>query len=155
MKNILIADLRKGAVRLERILRGKYSLCFAKTHDDVKPLLDCNKFDLIIIGLLFDDSKMFELMSELKRNACLKETPVMGFSDEPTYVSIKTRDSLEMSTHFNGFSDYVDTGRMSDEEILNRIESCLDENLGMGNINLAFEKPNRKRERQEHRRQDR
>jgi PleD family two-component response regulator len=150
MSHILIADLNKGATRLTNILESDHTLAYVHTVNEAKRFARQVKFDLVIIGLLFDESRMYELINEFKLIPSLSETPVMGFSDQATASSITSRNSIEGSAHALGVCDYVDTRRLSDREILDRINSCLSGKLGVGRkITRQEATPTQKREQQE------
>lgn len=150
MSHILIADLNKGATRLTSILESDHTLAYVHTVNEAKSFARQVKFDLVIIGLLFDESRMYELINEFKLIPSLSETPVMGVSDQATASSITSRNSIEGSAHALGVCDYVDTRRLSDREILDRINSCLTGKLGVGRkITRQEATPTQKREQQE------
>lgn len=153
MSYILIADVNRGATRLKNILEPDHSLAYVSTVQEALSFVQQVKFDLVIIGLHFDESRMYELMSQMKAVPSLRGTPVMGFSDQVTQCSISSRNSIEGSTHALGVCDYVDTQLMTDREILDRINGCLTGKLGIGRkIALEEKSPTQKRERQERQR---
>ncbi|HEY9677677.1 MAG TPA: hypothetical protein V6C76_06695 [Drouetiella sp.] len=150
MAKILIADIRQGATRLSHILAAKHTLFYGNTVESVIDLAKHNPIDLIIIGVLFDYSRMFDLVKEAKKTPELEGVTVMGFSDEHTDMTMTSRNMLESTMHIVGASDYVDTRGMSDKEILQRINSCLLEKRTLsGKVDPMAETPLQKRKAQE------
>lgn len=152
MSKILIADLLRGAGRLATILR-EHELVYTNTVAEAMTLAKHGNFDLVIIGMLFDDSRMFDLIRAIKSNAKLQQTPVMGFCNETTTLSGTNRDVTERVSHLLGACDYVDTNEMNDAEILERIRTCLRERKGVGReLDKLEQSPSDKRRAQEQKR---
>ncbi|HEY9682149.1 MAG TPA: hypothetical protein V6C86_11265 [Oculatellaceae cyanobacterium] len=151
MSRILIADLQKGSMKLAGLLCEKHELVYTNTVERVLKLLQTpDGFELLIIGVLFDDSRMYELIKEVKSHPEYADMPVMGFSDHHTAMSVSGRDSIESGSHALGVCDYIDTENMSDEEILERINRCLQEKKGIGRkVCKEEETPSEKRVAQE------
>ena len=126
MARILIADLAQGASRLSRILVDR-DLDFADTVEAVLQKATAQRPDLLIIGVLFDFSRMCDMLKVAKDTPALADVPIMAFSDEHTAITTSNRDLLESVSHVLGACDYVDTRDMCDAEILERIEDCLRE----------------------------
>ncbi|MBS1952607.1 MAG: GAF domain-containing protein [Cyanobacteria bacterium SZAS-4] len=127
MAKILIAAIESGAKRLTNILADDHELHFSSTVEDVLDLAKEQTFDLLIVGVLFDYSRMYDLIRAAKAAPTLKSIPIMGFSDVHTEMTISSRDALETVMHIMGAGDYVDTQDMSDQEIVERIDACLHE----------------------------
>lgn len=151
MAKILIADLQKGALRLTTILSDHYELVYTNTVEQAMRLLRApDEFDLVIVGVLFDDSRMYDLIQQIRRSDQLKSLPVMGFSDEHTAISVAGRDAIESGSHLLGVADYVDTSSLNDKEILQRIETVLAEKKGIGRVKTEQEPtPGARRRQQE------
>lgn len=150
MANILILDLLRGATRLTALLGEAHELVYTNTLERARSMALHEPFDLIIVGLMFDDSRMYDLISVFKKEQALAHVPIMGFSDEPTSTSISSRDSIEVGTHILGACDYIDTMNMSDPEILERINVCLRERKAVGrDVGTNEKTPRQKREKQE------
>jgi CheY-like chemotaxis protein len=63
-KRILVADRPESDRRISEILAG-HELVFVRTMAQAQRALAGAKFDLIIIGVHFDDSRMFDLLRHL------------------------------------------------------------------------------------------
>ena len=64
-KRILVADIPESDRRLSEVLDG-HELAFARTLGEAQRLLASATFDLIVIGVQFDDSRMFDLVRHVR-----------------------------------------------------------------------------------------
>ena len=60
-KRILVADRAESDQRISAILAG-YELVFVRTMDDAQRALAREPFALVLVGVHFDDSRMFDLL---------------------------------------------------------------------------------------------
>ena len=97
MARILIADTPSGAVALNRILSGHECLAVT-TMREAETALKAQSFDLIVAGLQFDDSQMFELIREVRKNKKNFDKPIICFSSAVTPISLLMHQSLEFTT---------------------------------------------------------
>src|SRR5688572_29313293 len=72
---ILIADVVALDARLRTILKGD-ELHFARTREEAAQALEAERFDLGVVCLLFDESRMFELLEHIGSSARLRQLPV-------------------------------------------------------------------------------
>ena len=131
MPRILIADLPEGAVTLERILKGHECVVVTQMADaEIK--LKAETFDLIIAGLHFDDSQMFELIREVKKSERNADKPIICFCSRDTKMSRLIHESLEHSTKALGAWMYLaehsyNVYQNPDAELRRIMERCLTE----------------------------
>ena len=64
-KSILVADTPDSDRRLSAILAG-HDVVFARTLGEAQRTLAQQQFDLVLIGVHFDDSRMFDLLRYLR-----------------------------------------------------------------------------------------
>jgi CheY-like chemotaxis protein len=64
-KRILVADTSDSDRRLSAILAGQ-DVTFARTIGEAQRLLAQQQFDLVMIGVHFDDSRMFDLVRHVR-----------------------------------------------------------------------------------------
>lgn len=64
-KRILVADTSDSDRRLSAILAGQ-DVMFARTIGEAQRLLAQQQFDLVMIGVHFDDSRMFDLVRHVR-----------------------------------------------------------------------------------------
>jgi CheY-like chemotaxis protein len=77
-RRILLASARPAYTRLLAILSG-YELEFVTTLLGAKAALKGNRFDMIMIGVHFDESRMFELVEHLRADGRYADLPVVCF----------------------------------------------------------------------------
>jgi CheY-like chemotaxis protein len=64
-KQILVADTSDSDRRLSAILAG-HDVVFARTMGEAQRLLAQREFDLVMVGVHFDDSQMFDLVRHIR-----------------------------------------------------------------------------------------
>lgn len=132
---ILIADVPVGIERLRRIFtQTPHELVVAKTTKQAADLALSGDIDLIICGVHFNDSTMFDCLRLFKGDEKLREIPFIVFQGMDGSLSDGIMESMEMSTTALGACAYVNTSKVghaaaSDGEILRLIENCLPERL--------------------------
>jgi len=113
-KRILVADVPELDARLAAVLAGR-ELHFVRTVDEAMRALAQEAFDLLVISVHFDDSRMFDLLREVRSVArdqglpivCVRE-PGLGF----TAISSHTLEVTCRALDANGF---VDLTRINDD----------------------------------------
>ena len=74
-RRILVADTPEGDRRLSEILAG-HEVVFARTMGEAQRLLEQQDFDLVIVGVHFDDSRMFDLVRHVRSRGRHADWPV-------------------------------------------------------------------------------
>ena len=74
-KRILVADTSDSDRRLSAILAGQ-DVVFARTMGEAQRLLTQQQFDLVMIGVHFDDSRMFDLVRHVRASGRHVDKPV-------------------------------------------------------------------------------
>jgi len=103
---ILIADTPEGSTKLNQILNG-HDLTFAKTLSEARGKLE-QPFDLVIAGLHFDDSRMFEFLRELKRSDCNATKPLILYCSKDTRMVRMMVESLRLISGAIGAWTFLD-----------------------------------------------
>jgi CheY-like chemotaxis protein len=106
-KKILVADVPELDARLALALAGR-ELRFVRTVDEAMRALAQESFDLLVISVHFDDSRMFDLLHEARTDArsrgipivCVRE-PGLGF----TAISSRTLEVTCRALDANAFLD--------------------------------------------------
>ena len=135
MARILIADTPGGAVAIERILSG-HECTVVSTLKAAETELKTQTFDLIVAGLQFDESQMFELIREVRKNESYSDKPIICFSSVATPISLLMHESLELTTIALGAWIYLAEHSYHgyenpDAEIRKIIERCLTQEARM------------------------
>lgn len=129
MAHILIADTTDGAANLERILDG-HELVVANKMSAALEQLRTQVFDLIIVGVHFDGSRMFELLPQIRKIEKCAEKPVICFCTRDTEMTRIMHNSLEYTSSALGAWMYLDQHEYNvhqdpDAELRRVIERCL------------------------------
>jgi CheY-like chemotaxis protein len=130
MARILVASVPDGAEFVRRIMRQDHELVFVtRTHEAVAKLTE-EDFDLIMIGVHFDESRMFELLSHCKTIARNADKPIITFCTRDTPLTRAMHDSIEVTVKAYGAWIYLDqhdynVKKDPDAEIRRVIERCL------------------------------
>ncbi len=131
MVRILIADTPEGAASLERILQGHECHVVTKLRTAERQL-DAEAFDLIVVGLHFDDSQMFELIRAVTKSRTNADKPIICFCSRDTPMSRIMHESLKASTKTLGAWMYLAEHEYNvlpnyDAELRRIMERCLTE----------------------------
>jgi DNA-binding response OmpR family regulator len=122
VSRILIADIPTGIVTLERILKG-HECTAVTTMTAAESVLKTGAYDLIVAGLHFDDSQMFELIRVVKKSEKNADKPIICFCSRDTPMSRQIHESLEYSTKALAYNVYQNP----DAELRRVMERCLTE----------------------------
>ena len=74
--SILVAVMPEGEDRIMRILEGHDALC-ARSCEQARRLLEEREFGLVIIGVHFDESRMFSLLGDIRAHAAYRKVPIL------------------------------------------------------------------------------
>jgi CheY-like chemotaxis protein len=88
---ILLACVKQGYTRIFAIITG-HPLTFVSTLSDAQAALESDRFDLIMIGVHFDESRMFDLLKYVKADARHSQAPIVCFRG----VSVEDNDDRAM-----------------------------------------------------------
>jgi hypothetical protein len=128
---ILVASAHNAYKRLFVILPG-YDLRFVETLADAQSALKAGDFSLIMIGIYFEQSKMFELLKYVRSDIRYAEVPVACFRGIllPGLFDLKP---FELRCKALGANAFLDLTAFSDDAfgnaaLRNRIISLLHPN---------------------------
>lgn len=138
MARIFLAATNQGISCLERILGTGHEFTTASTMEEAVCKLWQEPFDLIVVGLHFDESRMFELLPLTKthKNA---ETPIICFCMRDTAITRIMHRSIELTSKVFGAWMYIDQHEYTDREnpdaeIRRVIERCLTDEARKHNL---------------------
>lgn len=130
MARILVASISNGIEVMERLLGREHELLIATTMLEAIEKLEKEEVDLIMIGVHFDESRMFELMSHCKTMSKNGNKPIISFCTRDTPLTRTMHDSIDIATKALGAWIYLDqhdysVKRNPDAEVRRVIERCL------------------------------
>jgi CheY-like chemotaxis protein len=127
-KKILVADGSDVDGRTTAIL-AQHDLQFVRTLDNAKQALLAGDFDLIIVGVHFDESRMFDLLRHIRGEPQTRDMPVVCVLSHrfETAVTIQSLEIAAATLAANAFVDYAehpdnDEGNAAIRDI---VERCL------------------------------
>jgi DNA-binding response OmpR family regulator len=106
MKKILVADVPQMDARYTAALRG-WEVEFARTLGAAREALGRASFDLIAIGVYFDDSQMFDLVRWLRAAERTAELPILCVRGRPGFTAVST-GTLETALRALGADRFID-----------------------------------------------
>ncbi|MBC7999371.1 MAG: hypothetical protein IAF58_15580 [Leptolyngbya sp.] len=127
---ILIAAKSDDVANLKRILRWQHEFIVVSVISEALAKLEEQAFDLIMIGVHFDDSRMFDLLPKIEKTSRNADTPVICFCTRDTPLTRKMHECIEVASKALGAWMYLDQHEYSvskdpDAEMRRIIERCL------------------------------
>src|SRR5262245_11502480 len=121
-KTVLVADHTDA--RLSGILAA-HELVFVRTLEEAKSTLTGRNFDLIVIGVHFDESRMFDLLRYVRWQERHRATPVicvlsLDFARQPI-----ASEGVEIAVKALGGTAFLDLKALADGEARRLIEDLL------------------------------
>jgi DNA-binding response OmpR family regulator len=112
-KRILVADIPESDRRLTEVLSG-HELAFARSLREAQRLLGQTGFDLIVIGVQFDDSRMFDLVRHV-RSVGQDKPPVACVRCQRFTSPALSIEGLEIAAQAATCNVFVDLTKYSDD----------------------------------------
>lgn len=94
---ILVAVGPDGRERIERVLTG-HLLTYASSVADAERALTGGRFELIVLDVSFDESRMFELLAHLRSLEAYKAVPVICVLAVQTRMSAISVEAVDRAT---------------------------------------------------------
>lgn len=114
-KKILVADVPELDARLVGLLRGQ-RLFFVRTLDEAVRALEHDDFDLLIISVHFDDSRMFDLLRQVRTDGRNKGIPIICVREPGLGFTAISTNTLEVTCRALDANAFVDLAKLKDEE---------------------------------------
>jgi hypothetical protein len=113
--SIFVATVPVAAERLRRVLAG-HRVVSVLTLAEAKQTLSREKFALAILGVYFEESRMFELLSFAKGSIMNRDTPVVCVLGMRGALSAATLRSLEQAVNSIRGSVFLNLVAIPDDE---------------------------------------
>jgi hypothetical protein len=113
MTRILVADVRQMDGRYRTACAG-WEARFVRTLSEARLALAAESFDLVAIGVYFDDSQMFDLVRLIRAQSLFADLPIVCVRGQPGFTAITTR-TLEMTVKALAADEFVDLLHLGDE----------------------------------------
>lgn len=130
MKRIFIAATADDVAAMKRILEQKHETVVVTTMAQAVDKLKEQTFDLIMVGVHFDESRMFELLRDVHLIAKNAGTPIICFCTRDTPLTRTMHESIAVASKALGAWMYLDQHEFNvvkdpDGEMRRIIERCL------------------------------
>lgn len=113
-KRILVADIPETDARLSRILAG-HDLVVVRTLAAAERALEREPFALVLVGVHFDDSRMFDLLRHLQASARHPGCAVICMRSQHFVSPAITIEGLEIATKALGCNLFLDLTWYADD----------------------------------------
>ena len=123
-KHALIAA-SAGGIEVMRLMMPDYvKVATSTTMEQAMHALEHQAFDIITIGVHFDGSRMFDLLSYV-RGSYHRNTPVVCFRASPSIVGDMCDDATRNALAVLGAREFWDLSYFSDQESYERLQTWL------------------------------
>ena len=109
ISRVLVADVPEMKEVLGSCF-GDHRLTYVCSFDAAARQLRNNVFDLIVIGLHFDESRMFVLMQFIRSLPHYSQTPIICIRGMPSILSSAAREGIRHAVLAAGGDAFVDFG---------------------------------------------
>jgi len=123
-KRILVADRPESDRRISEILAG-HELVFVRTMGEAQRALAGAKLDLIIVGVHFDESRMFDLLRYVRWQERHRATPVICVLTVDFTRQAIAAEGVEIAVKALGGTAFLDLKALADGEARSLIEDLL------------------------------
>jgi DNA-binding response OmpR family regulator len=114
VSTILVADVPSMDTRYAAAFTGSHVL-YVRTMSDARAALEAGRCDLVVIGVYFDDSRMFDLVRAVRNDEIHNEVPIICVRGSPGFTAVTTR-TLEMAVTALSADAFVDLLHFDDEQ---------------------------------------
>jgi len=113
-RRVLVADTAEGDRRIAAILSG-YELKFVRTLEEARRALQDDGIDLVLIGVHFDDSRMFDLLRYVRANPGKVGRRVVCMRSQRFVSTAITIEGLEIAARTLGCALFLDLTWYADD----------------------------------------
>jgi len=117
---VLIAAVPLAAKRLQAILAG-YPTTVVRTVEEAQEALAAERFALAILGVYFDESRMFDVMSYARTGGRNREVPIVCVRGIASGISPITLRMLEQTINALSGCEFLDLAAIPDDEAGNAL----------------------------------
>jgi len=107
MARVLVADVPEMDERIRHCLPG-HELLFVRTMREAVVTLRHDSFSLVVIGVHFDESRMFELLTHVRSLSAYDAVPVVCVQGLAFIVPEPVRKTVDMAVKALGGTAFVD-----------------------------------------------
>ena len=113
MKRVLVADVPQMDARYSAALAG-WDIAFARTMGQARQALAGARYDLVAVGVYFDDAQMFDLVRAVRGDARHGEVPIVCVRTPSAFTAVTSR-TLESTVKDLGAEQLIDLAAIGDD----------------------------------------
>jgi len=114
-KKVLIADVPQVQARVAAVL-VRERLVFVHTLAAALKALAGEDFDVVLIGMHFDDSRMFDLLREVRAGSRNGAVPVVCYRMRPLAFMALSTQVIEVTVKALGALSFIDLANLATDE---------------------------------------
>jgi len=114
MMTILVADVPQMDGRYSAALAG-WDLAFVRTIGEARQALGGARPDLVVIGVYFDDSRMFDLVRALRSEDANGGMPIVCVRGRPGFTALTTR-TLALTLKALTVDEFIDLVHFGEDD---------------------------------------
>ena len=113
MEKILVADVPQMDARYAAALAG-WEIVFVRTMTQARLALAAARYNLVAIGVYFDDSRMFDLLRTVRGDRAHADVPIVCVRGRAGFTAVSTR-TLEITVKALAANEFVDLANFADD----------------------------------------
>lgn len=113
-KRVLAADTPQGIATLRNILEPSIHVIGASTMGEAIELMKIN-IDLMVCGIHFESSRMFDLLRLAKADPLAREKPILCYRDLSSELAPAILHGLKIACRALGAADFIDLYTLKQE----------------------------------------
>jgi DNA-binding NtrC family response regulator len=113
-RKILVADVPQMDGRYTAALAG-WEIAFVRTMSEARHALAAARYDVVAIGVYFDDSQMFDLLRAIRSDDIHAKVPIVCVRGRPGFTAITSR-TLETTVKALAADEFIDLLHFGDDE---------------------------------------
>jgi PleD family two-component response regulator len=113
VKRILVADLPQMEQRYSSALAG-WDIAFARTMGQAREALAGGRYDLVAVGVYFDDSQIFDLVRAVRRDPRHRDVPIVCVRSQTGCTAVSGR-TLESAVKDLGAEQLIELAALGDD----------------------------------------
>jgi DNA-binding response OmpR family regulator len=110
---ILVADVPQMDGRYWTALSG-WGIAFVRTMSEARQALERGRYDLVLIGVYFDDSQMFDLVRAIRADEDHGEVPIVCVRGRTGFTTVAS-STLELALKTLAADEFVDLLHFGDD----------------------------------------
>lgn len=114
MKRVFHANDHAGLSRLQPVLDG-FSLQTAVSFSQAIEIISVSKFDLILTGVHFDDSRGVEFLKKVRETKRHKRTPFVFIRTRPSVIREQLRKTINALDKVLDVTGYIETDLLEED----------------------------------------